>query len=261
MAVAGLLLGACAGDGTPPPSGIETSPPPNRGPIIGEVGDARSRAKLHTELASLYYSRGNMGVALEELRIAVAADPGYAPAYGMFGVVYQDLKETRLAEQSFERALGLSPADPDINHNFGLFLCENRREQDSIKYFLNAVRNPLYATPWRSYAAAGQCALRTKDLKQAEELFQRALKLDPDYPPSILHMGHIRYRQGRLDEARRYVMRFNKLVDPTAESLWLALRIERKQGERVAENSLASQLRRRFPSSAEYKALQRGEFD
>jgi type IV pilus assembly protein PilF len=257
---AAALLGACAGDGTPP-SAVEGAAPTNRGPIIGEVGDGRSRAKLHTELAALYYSRGNMGVALEELRIAIAADAGYAPAHGMFGVVYQDLKETRLAEQSFERAIGLSPTDPDINHNFGLFLCQNRREQDSIKYFMNAVRNPLYATPWRSYAAAGQCAMRTKDLKQAEDLFQQALKLDPDDPVSILQMGHIRYRQGRLDEARRYVSRFNKLVDPTAESLWLALRIERKQGERVAETSFGNQLRRRFPGSAEYQAMQRGDFD
>ena len=53
----------------------------------------------------------------------------------------------------------------------------------------------------------------------------------------------------------------NKLVAPSAEALWLALRIERKLGERVAEQSYANQLRRRFPSSPEYQALQRGSFD
>jgi type IV pilus assembly protein PilF len=224
-------------------------------------GLAYHRAKLHTELASLYYSGGNMSVALEELRIAVAADSSYAPAHGMFGIVYQELKETRLAEQSFERALGLSPTDPDINHNYGLFLCRNGREKESIKYFLDAVRNPLYPTPWRSYAAAGQCTLRTNDVKQAEEYLQRALRLDPDDPPATLQMGEVRYRQGRLDEARRYALRFNKLANPTAESLWLSLRIERRQGARTAEASYASQLRRRFPDSPEYRDLQRGKFD
>jgi type IV pilus assembly protein PilF len=51
------------------------------------------------------------------------------------------------------------------------------------------------------------------------------------------------------------------MLTPSAESLWLALRIERKLGERIAEQGLATQLRRRFPASPEYRALQRGEFD
>ena len=47
----------------------------------------------------------------------------------------------------------------------------------------------------------------------------------------------------------------------TAEVLWLALRIERRLGDRAAEASLANQLRRRFPASPEFAAFQRGAFD
>ena len=237
------------------------APSVETGTIVGEVGDPRNRAKLHTELGAAYYSRGSMGVALEELRTAVAADSDYAPAHGMLGVVYQELREDRLAEQSFERALRLAPNDPDINHNYGWFLCQTKREQSSIGYFQQAIRNPLYPMPWRSYSAAGQCSMRTNNLKDAEEFFQRALKLEPDDPASLLNMGQIRYRQGNVSDARKLVSRYNKLVTPTAESLWLALRIERKGGERVAETSYATQLRRRFPGSPEYQALQRGQFD
>src|SRR6202158_1328520 len=202
-AIAALaLLAGCAGGGAP---GAGDAPSVDTGTIVGEVSDPRNRAKLHTELAGAYYSRGSMGVALEELRTAVATDPGYAPAYGMFGVVYMELRETQLAEQNFERALRLAPNDPDINHNFGLFLCQTKREPDSIKYFLQAIRNPLYPMPQRSYAAACQCSLRTNNLKDAEEFSQRALKLDPDDPPSLIQMGQIRYRQGRIDEARKLV--------------------------------------------------------
>lgn len=253
LLAAATLLAGCAGSPTEP--SIDT------GTITGEVGDPRNRAKLHTELGSLYYSRGNMGVALEELRSAVAADPDYAPAHGMFGVVYQELRENRLAEQSFERALRLAPNDPDINHNYGWFLCQTQREQASIGYFLQAVRNPLYPMPYRSFSAAGQCSMRTNNLKEAEGFFERALKLEPDEPASLLNMGRIRYRQGDVNDARKLVSRYNKLVTPTAESLWLALRIERKDGEHVAETSYATQLRRRFPGSPEYQALQRGDFE
>jgi len=250
------LLLAAAGCATPPPEPVAET-----GAITGEAGDPRNRAKVHTELASLYFERGNFGVALEELRIATTADPTYAQTHGMFGMVYMELREHKLAEQSFQRGLGLAPQDPDLNHNYGWFLCQTGRENDAIKHFMQAIRNPLYATPSRSFAAAGTCALRKNEIKDAEEYFQRALKLDPDDPSSLLQLGQIRYRQGNFGESRRLVARFNKLIEPTPESLWLALRVERKFGERNAEASFAGQLRQRYPGSREYQLLQRGEFD
>ena len=247
-----LALAGCATDKSPT---VET------GTIVGEVDDPRNRAKVHTELASAYYARGGMAIALQELRIATASDSSYAPAHSMLGLVYMELKENQLAESSFERAISLSPNDPDINHNYGWFLCNSGREKESIKLFVQALRNPLYPTPWRSYSAAGLCSLKTGNTKDADEFFQRALKLDPDDTPALLKLGDIRYRQGNIDEARRLVSRYNKLITPTAESLWLALRIERRLGERVAEQALAIQLRRRFPTSAEFKLLQAGRYD
>ncbi|MBC7802433.1 MAG: type IV pilus biogenesis/stability protein PilW, partial [Candidatus Parcubacteria bacterium] len=144
--------------------------------ITGELGDARNRARVHAELAALYYGRGNMAVALEELRIAASADPAYPLTYSLFGLVYMELREHKLAQQNFERGLRLQPTDPDINHNYGWFLCQTGRESESIKYFQQAVRNPLYPTPWRSYSAAGVCSMRKNNMKEAEEFFQRALQ-------------------------------------------------------------------------------------
>ena len=253
LALSCALLG-CA---TPAPQ----EPTVDTGTIKNETGEPRNRARIHTELASLYFEKGNMGVALEELRIATTADPSYPLAYGMFGLVYMELRENKLAENSFQRGLSLAPQDPDLNHNYGWFLCQTGRENDSIKYFLQAIRNPLYATPSRSLAAAGVCALRKDEVKDAEQYFQRALAIDADDPASLLHLGQIRFRQGRFEEARQFVTRFNKLIEPTSESLWLALRIERRLGERVAEAGFAGQLRRLYPGSREYQLLQRGEFD
>ena len=236
-------------------------PSTDTGQIVGEVGDPRNRARVHTDLAAGYYERGSMGIALEELRQATAADASYAPAHGLYGLVYMELRENGQAQDSFERALRIAPNDPDINHNYGWFLCQTGREKESVRYFMQAVKNPLYAVPWRSYSAAGLCTLRLNNAKEAEDYFQRALKLDPDEPAALLKLGEIRYRQGSNEEARKLVARHNKLVSPTAESLWLALRIERHLGQRVAEQSYANQLRRRFPGSSEYQSLQRGQYD
>jgi type IV pilus assembly protein PilF len=258
IVLAALIAAAlAAGCGTPGGGPAE----PTGQTISGDSTEPRNRARIRTELASLYYSQGNMAVALEELRLALVADPNYALAYSMLGAVYMELKETQLAQQNFERALRLSPGDYDINHRYAWFLCQTAREPESLKYFQQAMRNPLNPTPWRSSAAAGVCSLRKGLDKEAETYFQTALKQDPDDLASLVNLGQLRYRQGSLEEARKLVARFNKLVEPTPESLWLALRIERKLGERAAEANLGSQLRRRFPASREYQQLQRGEYD
>jgi len=247
-----LLLGAC----------VKDMPSSDTDAVIGEVSDPRNRAKLHTELAALYYGNGNFAVALDELRAASKADANYAAAHGMFGLVYMQLKENDRAQSSFERALSLAPNDPDINHNYGWFLCQSGREPTSVKYFMQAIRNPLYPAPWRSYSAAGFCTLKVNQVKEAEGYFERALKLEPDEPVSLLQLGQIRYRQGNMGEAKKLVARHNKVMaQPSAESLWLGLRIERKLGDRVAEQSFANQLRRRYPESPEFQALMRGQFD
>jgi type IV pilus assembly protein PilF len=248
-----VILAACAAK--------PSEPDHDTGTLIGEVGDPRNRAKLHTELASMYYSNGNLGVALEELRAAAKADANYAPAYGMYGLVYMQMKDQTRAEESFERALRLAPSDADINHNYGWFLCQTGREPASVKYFLQAIRNPLYAMPWRSYSAAGVCTMKMNQLTDAEAFFERALKLEPDEPASLVGLGQIRYRQGNIGEARKLVTRYNKLVTPTSESLWLAVRVERRMGERLQEQAFANQLRRRYPDSREFQALQRGQYD
>jgi type IV pilus assembly protein PilF len=250
--IAGCAGGSLSGD----PQGDSSG-----GAIIGEVAGARERARIHTELAGAYYQRGNLGVALSEARIAIAADSSYAPAYNVLGLVYGDLRENADAEEAFERSLRLNPNDPDANHNFAWFLCENKREEESIRYFLLAVRHPLYATPQKSYAMAAVCAQRKNNFRDAEEYLERALRLDANYTPALLNLAQTKYRRGDLDSARTLIGRYNKQSEPNAESLWLAVRIERKLGDSSAATSYANQLRRRFPGSREYQDMQKGRFE
>ena len=85
---------------------------------------------------------------------------------------------------------------------------------------------------------------------------------EADNLPALLPYAELLYRRGQLRPAKELVGRYNKLVsEPTSESLWLALRIERKLGDRFAENSLAAQLRRRYSNSTEFQSLQRGDYD
>ena len=108
-------------------------------------------------------------------------------------------------------------------------------------------KNPLYATPTRPYTNAGICSVGLKDLKAAEDYLLTALRLSPANTQALFWLADIAYRQGRQSEARQWIADIEKTMEPPAEVVWLALRVERKMGNREAEARYASQLRRRFP--------------
>lgn len=229
--------------------------------IVALPADADTRAKAHTDLAAAYYELGNLAVALEEARIAIRANPNYARAYNVQGLVHMDLRENAEAEQSFKRGLQLAPQDGDLNHNYGWFLCQTNRADESVQWFLNAVKNPLYRTPARSYAAAGRCAERS-DPKGAADFYERALRLEPNNAAVLLSFAGLQYRQGQLQEARTLMSRYHRGVkEPTAEALWLSHRIERKLGDRIAAQQYAAQLRERYAHTPQYQAMQRGQYE
>ncbi len=224
--------------------------------------DILTRAKLHTELASLYFQSGNLIVALEEATIAIAINPDYAQAYALRGVVLFHIKEFASADKDFQKALSLDEKDPEISNNYGWYLCQTGKAQEAIPYFLKAIRNPLYQTPEVAHLNIGACYVKVGDLDSAEDYLRKTLRFSPGDPQAQFHLATVSYKRGNNDAARMYLMDAVKSTpEPTAEMLWLLLRIERKLGNKGAEDSLVSQLRRKFPDSPEYQELLKGNFE
>jgi type IV pilus assembly protein PilF len=171
------------------------------------------------------------------------------------------MREHGPAQASFNNALRLDPKDPDINHNYGWFLCQTGRERESVQYFMKAVENPLYPSPAKSHLAASSCLQKVGDMKGAGDQIEIALRLDGNYSAALLAGARLDFARDNLERARERIGRFNQGSSPTAESLWLALRIERRRGDKGAEASYASQLRRRFPGTREMQAYDRGQFE
>lgn len=220
----------------------------------------RSSATVHTELGAGYYSRGQYAIALQELREALKADPAYAQAYNMLGLVYMTLRENDKAEQNFGQALSLSPKDSDINNNYGWFLCQTHRESQSIRHFQVALANPLYATPEIAYLNAGICSERMHDDRHAEIYYGEALQAQPRLARANLGLARIYYRDGKYRLARRFLSSYMKMADTTAESLWLGIRIEHALGGSDVEADYVKQLKDRFPDSKEAQDIMNGKF-
>jgi type IV pilus assembly protein PilF len=254
MALISLVLTACVSN--PPTTQVDQ-------PVSQQtaVGDVRKRAKAHTDLGAAYLGDGRLAVALDEARVAIAADPGYAPAYNLIGLVHMYLQENALAEENFDQALRLAPGDAEINNNFGWFLCQTGRERRSIAYFQTALKSPLYETPAKPLTNAGICSLRVKEDKAAEDFLTNALRADNTSASARYWLADLLYRQNRLGEARLQIGELFRLAEPEAQSLWLALRIEHKLGDREAEARYSSQLRRKFAGTPEHQKLLQGAYE
>jgi type IV pilus assembly protein PilF len=247
-----LLVAACASVQSPAEHAVEAS---------SQAAISRSatqRARAHTELGMAYFQAGNMAVALEEVRKSLAADRRYAPAYNLSALVHMYLREHTVAEQNFQEALRLAPGDPEISNNYGWFLCQNGREREGVERFLAAIKNPLYTNPELSYVNAGICSMQLGDLAAAEDYLEKALRLGRNTGPALLQLAHLNLRGKRPADARDFLARYHAQNESTAESLWLAVRVERALGDRRQEASFSSQLRRRFPDSNEARELRRG---
>lgn len=247
------VLAACAGQPKTPTS---LNPPQP----AAKPASPQERARIHTELAALYYSRGNHGVALQESMVAIEADPQYGPAYNVLGLVQMELKEDTAADRSFQQALAINPNDSEANNNYGWFLCNRGREKEAIAYFLAAVRNPLYQTPGLAYTNAGVCSLKLGQDNEAESYLLQALKLQPGQPRALQALAEVHYRHGDYSGAKQLVGRFLEVAQPTPEVLWLGVLSARQLGDRNAEASYGTQLRRRFPDSKEALTLNSGRY-
>ncbi len=228
-----------------------------------EVG---RRARLRMELASTYYAQGQYTTALDELKQAVAIDPRLPAAHEMRALIYDAIGDKDRADASFRQALDLNPNNASVLHNHAWSQCRRGNYAEADALFVRAIALPPSPTQPVPLAkillARGVCQVRAGLYAEGEKSLLRSYEIDASSPATAYNLAAVLMRQGELERARFYVRRVNNVQEQmTAESLWLAIRIEHRLGNYAGRDELASQLRRRFIGSSEATALELGRYD
>lgn len=218
--------------------------------------DARRRAEVHTGLGGEYYARGNYAVALAEVRMALKDDSTYYPAYNMQGLIYMELREDVQARESFDRALSLSPNNPEILNNFGWFLCLRNDTDRGLAMIQRAANDTLYASPEKAFLSMGLCMRRAGRSAEAEDNLRRAVLIRPDMIGALYNLAELTFERGNARDAEVYLLRYMRLAQPSIDGLVLGVRIARAKGDKVAEDSFMQQLRRRFGDAPQLRQLE-----
>jgi len=225
--------------------------------ITGSLGEEErvSKGDIYVKMSAEYFRQGNLVSALRNNKKALAIDNENGQAHNLMAVIYQRLGDNNLAEQHFKKALMLLNGDSYIHNSYGAFLCQQERYGAADEQFTKALKNPLYRTPEVALTNAGNCAMRQTNYSRAESLLRRSLKFDNKLPRTLVLMSEVMLELKDALSARRYLLRYHRIVGETDKSLWLAVRIAKGLGDRDATAVFTAKLRESFPDSVYIQQL------
>ena len=99
--------------------------------------------------------------------------------------------------------------------------------------------------------------LQNKRIKEAEADFRKALSINPKLQKSLFELAKISLQRNRLFSARAFINRYVENSEPSAESLWLGIEIEKKLKDHQAVKRYGAQLIEKFPISEEAEKYHR----
>lgn len=220
-------------------------------PLKTEEGRQQAR-DAYIQLGIGYVQQGTASRAKTPLRKALELDPRSADAHAALALVFQTEMENELADKHYREALA-SRRDARILNNYGSFLFEQKRYAEALERFTQASEDNLYPERARVFQNMGMTALKLNQPEQAEKYFTRALRLDSRQPGALLELALMAYDAKQYVPAKAYYDSYSQLAEQNARSLLLGIRLADIHGDRDRAASLALQLKRLYPGTAEYQ--------
>lgn len=220
-------------------------------PLKTEEGRQQAR-DAYIQLGIGYVQQGTASRAKTPLRKALELDPRSADAHAALALVFQTEMENELADKHYREALA-SRRDARILNNYGSFLFEQKRYAEALERFTQASEDNLYPERARVFQNMGMTALKLNQPEQAEKYFTRALRLDSRQPGALLELALMAYDAKQYVPAKAYYDSYSQLAEQSARSLLLGIRLADIHGDRDRAASLALQLKRLYPGTAEYQ--------
>lgn len=213
-----------------------------------------SPAELYVRMAEQYHARGQNDVAFRRAQQAVEVDKRYPRAHIWLAYLYEQLARPKEADQHYERAVALAPNNSDVLHAYGSYLCRQQRYSEADAQFTKALANPLYATPWVSATAAGNCAASAGESARAEEYYRAAIQTNANFGPALAKLGALAASRGDYRAAKNFIDRYFRdetLRTPISslDALRAGIQAERKLGNRKRAAYYEQLLRTNFPDA------------
>lgn len=201
---------------------------------------------------------GRIDLAILELEPLLKKNPDSPHLNALAGQAYARSGDLERARTHYERTMELTPDDPQLQLNYGVFLCQQKQYVEADNNFLKAIRNP--DNPYRDIALvnAGICARKAGDLPRAERYFNAALQVNPKSAVALYQLARLSMQVDNPAQARTFMMRYEAIADPTPKSLLLSTVIGDDLGDYNFASLASDKLMEEFASSPEAGSLAAG---
>ncbi|MDW8393375.1 MAG: tetratricopeptide repeat protein [Chitinophagales bacterium] len=149
---------------------------------------------LMIDQLNVYLFAGNPQAAISRLQEAIKKDPDFVPLYVQMGIMYERLKDTAQAANSFKKALEKDPVNFDANYRIGA-MYYNRAVD------LNNEMNKLDLNQQKQYDALKK--LRDNNFRAAQPYLEKAFELNPQDPDAVLALKELYARLGNMEKSNQ----------------------------------------------------------
>ena len=157
------------------------------------------------------WRRKNFEENIEILERACRLDPANVQVRLQLGRMYGLRFDYAAAERCFEKAVSFASRKAEALAAAGGQSRDFRNSEIAKKYFQRAIQEKD-ATP-DMYVRMAEVYERTRQLQEANELIERALKLDPARPIALLARARLSTESGNLEEGERLLRSFPASAD------------------------------------------------
>lgn len=151
------------------------------------------------QLAAHHYQTGNLGQAEAVCRQILGAEPGFAPALDLLGVIAFQTGHADAAEGLIRRAIQADGAEPGFHNNLGLVLWAAGKFGEAADCCRRAIAlRPDFA---EAHLNLGNALRDQGKFDESIGAFRQAVALKPGLAEGHYNLGDVFRRQDRLEEA------------------------------------------------------------
>ncbi|MCI0453321.1 MAG: tetratricopeptide repeat protein [Candidatus Latescibacteria bacterium] len=189
---------------------------------VGELADARG----HYSLGVDEFRNENYRAAIDELNASLREDDRYAPTWRMRGWARARLDSVDAAIEDLRRACALDSSQAESFFRLGVVLQMAGRHAEAEPLYLRCIR--LEPNSVQALNNLADVYLRQDRVDEALPYLRRALAADSTFPNALYGLGYYHERKGNLTAAREAYARIPDF--PPARARMAVLRDESYRG-------------------------------
>ncbi len=188
---------------------------------LKQAGDAPARWSVLVTRGAMWVRARRWDEAVNDLRQAIAEQPGAAEGYVNLALAYQGQKDWDAARRTLDRALERRPKDAGLYHTRALLQLARKDVAAARRDFEQAIAHALPGSAAErlasDYVELGRLRHLAREYRAALEAFDAALRVRPGYPPAHRQRAETLLALDRYAEAGQALDDYLRTAVPTPE--------------------------------------------